>query len=310
MNTPPTQATPQPTPSTAMVPARSAPASLELAPKGSAFEMALEPADFEKAWTIATYMAKIHYCGVQSPEEALSRIMYGRNLGLSTMASMSNVYTIVDKDGNPKPALESTTMLGICLQRPDVCEYFFCVASSPDRATWRGKRRGFEQPVEVTFTIEDAKRAGLTGRGGENASKNNWDRYPEDMCNARAISRVARRCFPDLIRGFSSVEEGRDAARLRAMGQHLDEDAIETHGELADPNVRSEQELAKKAAEIKAQIVACKTKEDFKAAHKAIAESDLPELHTKELKAAYGEAVKAAREPKPESPAPAEEPKK
>ncbi len=304
------QATPQPTPPSAMVPARNAPAPLELAPKGSAFEMALEPADFEKAWTIATYLAKIRYCGVQSAEEALSRIMYGRNLGLSTMASMSNVYTIVDKDGNPKPALESTTMLGICLQRTDVCEYFFCVASSPEKATWRGKRRGSEHPVEVTFSIEDAKRAGLTGRGGENAKMNNWDRYPEDMCNARAISRVARRCFPDLIRGFSSVEEGRDAARLRAMGQYLDEDAIETHGEIADQSLRSEQDLAKQAAEIKAQILACKTKEDFKAAHGAIAASDLPESYLGELKAEYGRAVKASKEPKPEPSTAAEEPKK
>jgi hypothetical protein len=304
------QSTPQPAPSTAMVPARSPAAALDLAPKGSPFEMALEPADFDKAWQIAAYMGKIRYCGVQSAEEALSRIMYGRTLGLSAMAAMANVYTIPDKDGNPKPGIESTTMLGICLQRSDVCEYFFPVASSPKSATWRGKRRGFDQVVEVTFTIEDAQRAGLTGRGGENASKNNWDRYPEDMCNARAITRVARRLFPDLIRGFHSVEELRDAARLRSQGQILDEDAIDTHGALAETNARSEQDLAKQAAEIKAQIIACKTKDDFKAAHKAITDSDLPEAYVKELKDAYGTALKASKEPKPEAAPAAEEPKK
>ena len=47
---------------------------------------------------------------------------------------------------------------------------------------------------EVEFTVEDAKRAGLTG-------KDNWRKYPSDMLWARMISRAKRRVAPDVCMG-------------------------------------------------------------------------------------------------------------
>ena len=44
------------------------------------------------------------------------------------------------------------------------------------------------------ITMEDAKRAGLLG-------KTSWQRYPEDMLFARALSRGARRFCPDALGG-------------------------------------------------------------------------------------------------------------
>lgn len=245
------------------------------------FQMALEPKDFMQAWTIASYMGSIHYCGVQSAEEAIARIMYGRTLGLSAIASLANVYTI-----NSKPGLEAATMLGICLQRPDVCELFECVSSSATHATWRGKRRGYDKIEEVTWTIEDAKRAGLLGRG-EKSEMNNWDRYPEDMCNARAITRIAKRRFPDLVRGFSSVEELRDAVRV---GDHV----IETQGALTTPAIEKaklERDVAKEAEEIKAVIRVAVTKELLDGVRLVISNWDGGEPYHSEMKRLYGIAV-------------------
>ena len=55
-----------------------------------------------------------------------------------------------------------------------------------------GKRKDTGDTCACKFTIEEARRIGLT--------KNpTWLNYPEDMLFARAISRLGRRLFPDLI---------------------------------------------------------------------------------------------------------------
>lgn len=55
-----------------------------------------------------------------------------------------------------------------------------------------------------TFTFEDAKIAGL-------ANKTNWQRYRKDMLYARAVSRLVRRGFGDVLGGLYSSEELSDA---------------------------------------------------------------------------------------------------
>src|SRR5262249_52441561 len=57
--------------------------------------------------------------------------------------------------------------------------YIHVEKSSPTGATCVGYRRG-QKPVRVTFTIEDAKRAGLLEKNA------NWKQYPEDHCVAKA----------------------------------------------------------------------------------------------------------------------------
>lgn len=58
-----------------------------------------------------------------------------------------------------------------------------------------GKRKDTGEEMEVRYHIEEAARAGLIKDGG------GWRKCPEDMLFARAISRLARRLFPDCIGG-------------------------------------------------------------------------------------------------------------
>jgi hypothetical protein len=272
------------------------------------FAMSLEPTGFDKAWEVAAMMARIGFCGCTQPEEALARIMYGRNLGMTTMAAMANVHVI-----EGRPGIEAATMRGICLQRPDVCEKFEIVSSSPKGATVRGKRVGHDQVLEATFTIEDAERAQLTDRGStpEKQAKNNWNRYPEDMCVARASARLARRLFPDLIRGFSTTEELQDMRRLRAQGL-ADADAIDTTGETTPAAVvaaTSTRDYRKEAEEFKARIIASKSPEEMKTLRNEFAKHE-GNPHLAEIKDVYNDTVKARKktpteakldeEPKPE----------
>ncbi len=52
---------------------------------------------------------------------------------------------------------------------------------------------------ETSFSIEDAQKAGLVKPSG------GWTKFPKDMCFARALSRLARQLFSDVI-GIGYVE--------------------------------------------------------------------------------------------------------
>lgn len=62
-----------------------------------------------------------------------------------------------------------------------------------------GKRGDNGQELEVSFSVADAQRAGLVKQGG------GWTKFPKDMCFARALSRLARQLFSDVI-GIGYVE--------------------------------------------------------------------------------------------------------
>lgn len=55
-----------------------------------------------------------------------------------------------------------------------------------------GKRSDNGDTWTESFSIQDAQRAGLMG-------SNVWKTYPKDMLFARALSRLARQLFPDII---------------------------------------------------------------------------------------------------------------
>jgi hypothetical protein len=61
-----------------------------------------------------------------------------------------------------------------------------------------GKRADNGDTMEASFTLEDAQKAGLSGRDV-------WKKYAEDMLYSRCISRLARRLFADVI-GTAYVE--------------------------------------------------------------------------------------------------------
>jgi len=56
-----------------------------------------------------------------------------------------------------------------------------------------GKRADNGDTWVESFSLEDAKKAGIY--------RNQWLKYPKDMLFARALSRLARQLFPDVIKG-------------------------------------------------------------------------------------------------------------
>lgn len=71
--------------------------------------------------------------------------------------------------------------------------------STDTSCTLVGKRCDTGESEESTFTIADAQKAKLVKPGG------GWEKCPKDMCFARALSRLARQLFSDVI-GIGYVE--------------------------------------------------------------------------------------------------------
>jgi hypothetical protein len=71
-------------------------------------------------------------------------------------------------------------------------------------ATCKAARRGQEGETVTTFSVADAKRAGLWGKQGP------WTQYPQRMLQLRARGFCLRDSFADVLRGLITAEEAGD----------------------------------------------------------------------------------------------------
>lgn len=86
-----------------------------------------------------------------------------------------------------------------------------------------GKRADNGDTFTSQFTIEDAIKAGLANRGP-------WKTYTEDMLYSRAMSRLGRRLFPDVI-GTAYVEGEIRDAKAEIVAQEIVVETEETEVE-------------------------------------------------------------------------------
>lgn len=251
------------------------------------FRFAMEAATLEGLYKIATTLAKVGLCGVQSPEEALARLLCGRELGLTSMQAMRGVHII-----EGRPSLAAALKEAICLAHPEVCEEFQLVHTDNERATYRVKRRG-RTAKEYTFTMEDAAKALLLNRGKDPA-QSNWSKYPSRMLQARAKSLAADVEFGDLLFGFATREELEDE-RITARQAP----AVVTESKVVDVEVQTVAPAqavppappSSKPASTPAPKVAAAPR-DFDGELDALKE-EIADAKTKELRAAVRKKVKA-----------------
>ena len=128
------------------------------------------------------------------PHDALIVLMAGRELGLAPMQSMRMLGVI---KGKVTLAADATVAL---VRRSGECVEWRLVESTDKRATYTTRRKGDTEPTTLTWTIEQAQRAGLTGGTG-------WRSYPEAMLRARCAAALARIVYPDLVAGIYDPDE-------------------------------------------------------------------------------------------------------
>jgi hypothetical protein len=160
--------------------------------------LAYEPTNLDEAFRMAQILVSSGLTprGVDTPQKAFLIMAQGRELGLSTMQALGNIYVV-----EGKVSLSSDLMAAMVL-KSQVCEYLRVVEMTPERATYAAKRKGGNE-FRFSFSWEDANKAGLTGRATYKAN-------PADMLRHRALSKTVRAVFPDVVAGLYSRDEADD----------------------------------------------------------------------------------------------------
>ena len=119
-------------------------------------------------------------------------MLSARELGIPPMQALNGGINII----NGKAEI-SARMMGALIRKAG--HELKIKEISDTSCTLIGIRKDTKQKEEASFTIKDAERAGLVKKNG------GWDKCPKDMCFARALSRIARQLFSDVI-GIGYVE--------------------------------------------------------------------------------------------------------
>lgn len=135
------------------------------------------------------------------PQDVLVCVQWGYEMGLAPMQALQNIAVI-----NGKPSVYGDAMMALVQASPvceDIEEYIENEGTTNPIAVCVAKRKG-RKPVVAKFSVEDAKRAGLWGKGGP------WTAYPKRMLQMRARGFALRDAFPDVLKGMITAEEAQD----------------------------------------------------------------------------------------------------
>ena len=156
----------------------------------------LELRTLDDMWRFANCVAKSGLApkGVETPEAIVVAVQMGAEIGLTPMASLQNIAVI-----NGRPSLWGDAMLAVCRASGVFDESQFEEIVGDTKATCTVCRIG-GKPITRSFSIEDAKRAGLLGKSGP------WSQYTQRMLQLRARSFALRDGFGDFLRGTDTPD--------------------------------------------------------------------------------------------------------
>lgn len=174
----------------------------EVRPSATAFE----PGDVREALALAQVLSKSNLVpkALATPEAVFYVIAAGRELGFSVVQSLRSLHIIDGKIVMSADLMQSQVL------RSGLAEYFSLVESSDKVATYETKRRGAPSSTRMSFSIDQAARAGLV-------NKPNWKSHPEAMLRARCASALARAVYPDAVQGMYDPDEADEFRRQNAV---------------------------------------------------------------------------------------------
>jgi hypothetical protein len=161
----------------------------------------LTPSNLKEAMEYATIIANSAmvpktYQGKAA--DILVAVQMGAELGLKPIQALQNIAVI-----NGKPSVYGDALLALVQAHSsfeDIKEWY---DEKTNTAFCRVKRKNQTEHT-VSFSIEDAKKAGLWGKGGP------WTQYPKRMMQMRARGFALRDKFADALGGLITVEEAQD----------------------------------------------------------------------------------------------------
>ena len=132
------------------------------------------------------------YRGIGDKAGVMMVMLAARELGIPPMQALNGGINII----SGKIEI-SARMMSAMIRRAK--HSIQILETSDSICTLKGRRADNGDLTTVCYTIADAQKAGLVKTGG------GWVKNPKDMCFARALSRLARQLFSDVI-GIGYVE--------------------------------------------------------------------------------------------------------
>lgn len=165
----------------------------------------LQLSTLDDMWRFAQCVVKSGFApkGMEKPESVLIAVEMGYEVGLSPMAALQNTAVV-----NGRPTIYGDAALAL-VRGSGLLDFYeekqvgakgkddfgYCVTA---------KRKGDSSSYSETFTVADAKVAGLWGKPGP------WTQYPARMLKFRARGFLLRDAFGDVLKGMRTYEEVRD----------------------------------------------------------------------------------------------------
>lgn len=170
---------------------------------------AIIPRSMEEAYRIAKAVcaAGMAPSGLDTPEKALVAIMHGLEIGLTPMAALQRIAVV-----NGRPTIWGDGAMSL-VRGSGACEYVretFSGDGDVYTAICTAKRRGEPEPIVATFSVGEAKKAGLWNKEGP------WQQFPKRMLQMRARAFALRDGFADVLGGLYLREEIEDVAPRQA----------------------------------------------------------------------------------------------
>lgn len=168
---------------------------------------ALVPQSLDEAFRLANAIAlapNMAPKGLERPEQILVAIMAGAELGFAPFQAMQSFAVI-----NGKPNIWGDALPALLWSSGFKIKEWFDNADEPTKAFCRITRPDGEE-IERSFTLAQAKKAGLLGKQGP------WQQYPERMLQMRARAFAARDGAADVLRGMHVAEEVQDYQPISA----------------------------------------------------------------------------------------------
>lgn len=196
----------------------------------AAVPMGISPKDVDQAWRLSQFIASSDlvpkgYKG--RPADVLVAIQFGMEVGLPPMAALHSIFVT-----GGRPSLWGDGFLAVIMAAPSYADHeeFFLVGGKDGvkevdfltaedlkkddtTAVCRFWRKGREKPRTATFSIAQAKKAGLWSKEGP------WQQYPDRMLRMRARGFAGHDAFPDVLRGVRTAEETQDDPSVPALDQ-------------------------------------------------------------------------------------------
>lgn len=163
---------------------------------------------------------RLHKAGVfgqevTSADKAFAVLLKGHELGFTPMASAGSIAII-----KGKVSLSADATVALCKRSP-ACLYLRLVESTEEIATYETQRHGDPSPTSLSYTIAQAKTAGLTG-------SQTWRGHAHAMLRARCGAAIARAVYPDLVAGIYDPDEVAEIVRAEPVRVEVPDTSLES----------------------------------------------------------------------------------